>query len=203
MALILMKMKPINQLPSNIREQLRRIGDFYICTQFSKDLIGDPMVKIGKDVYYRYMNFLYLPKPPESLTTEQIIEVCDVRIEYFNEIVDQKYNRQMIANIINCLSPNLISVDAPIKVLDFGCGTGLSSKLLSEYLSNLQIVGVDISEKAILECCQQDLTAFLIHPEEPLPFEDYSFDMIFAIFVMHFKLGISTLIELQRVLRTS
>ena len=205
MALILMKMKPINQLPSNIREQLRRIGDFYICTQFTKDVVGEPVVKIGEDIYYRFMNFTYLPQPPESLSSEQVVEICNLRLDYINELVEQNHNRHVVAAIGDCLASSFTDTTSPslMKALDFGCGSGLSSKLLLEHIPNLQIVGVDISEKAVLESRKQGLAVFLTRPEGSLPFEADTFDVIFAVFVMHFQINTSTLVELRRVLRES
>ena len=50
--------------------------------------------------------------------------------------------------------------------------------------------------------CSSDL-AILIYPDKPLPFEAASFDLIFAIFVMHFSIDMATLAELSRVLRPS
>jgi hypothetical protein len=69
---------PIVPLSSNIVEQLQKFDDFYICTRFIKDMIGPPVVSIGDDVYYRFMNYIFLPQPPESLTTEQVMRICNV-----------------------------------------------------------------------------------------------------------------------------
>ena len=58
---MLSKALPINPLPSKIEAQLQRVGDFYICTQFTNEVVSDPVVKIGEEIYYRFMNFTYLP----------------------------------------------------------------------------------------------------------------------------------------------
>ena len=65
------------------------------------------------------------------------------------------------------------------------------------------MVGVDISEKAVQRSNEQGLTAILTYPEKPLPFEAASFDLVFAIFVMHFCIDMATLAELCRVLHPS
>jgi ubiquinone/menaquinone biosynthesis C-methylase UbiE len=200
---MLNKVLPINQLPYNIESQLQPVGDFYVCTRFTENMIGDPVVKIGEDIYYRFMHYVYLPQPPESLTTEQVIDICNLRLDYINELVDQNHNRHVVAAIVDCVAASLTNATSPIKALDFGCGSGLSSKLLMEHIPSLQIVGVDISEKAVIRSRQQGLMAFLTHPEGPLPFEAATFDVIFAVFVMHFNIIVETLVELRRILRYS
>jgi len=151
------------------------------------------------------MNFTYLPQPPESLSSEQVVEICNLRLDYINELVDQNHNRRVVAAIADYLASSFTEATFPslMKALDFGCGSGLSSKLLLEHIPNLQIVGVDISEKAVLESRNQGLAVFLTHPEGSLPFEADTFDVIFAVFVMHFQINTSTLVELRRVLRKS
>src|SRR5262249_40418466 len=57
-----------------------------------------------------------------------------------------------------------------------------------------------ISEKAVLYAKKQGLKAALTQPEGPLPFDSSTFDLIIAIFVMHFNIPTPTLVELRRVL---
>lgn len=85
--------------------------------------------------------------------------------------------------------------------LDFGCGSGLSLQLLNKHFPQLDLLGVDISKKAIQCSKEQGLNTIQTYSDKPLPFETASFDLIFAIFVMHFKVDIATLAELRRVLR--
>ena len=49
---------PINPLPANVATQLYLVGDFYVCTRFTKDVVGPPIARIGENVYYRFMNFI-------------------------------------------------------------------------------------------------------------------------------------------------
>ncbi len=197
------KVMEISQLPSELEAQLQKVGEFYICAQFDKNVVGPPIAKIGENIYYRFMNFFYLPQPPESLTAEQTRDICDLRLEYLDKLVDFELNRRIVAATAACVATNVANAASPIKALDFGCGSGLSSQLLTEYISNLEIVGVDISKKAIRESQKRGWAAVLTFPGERLPFEPASFDLIFAIFVMHFNVGLPTLIELRRILQAS
>src|SRR5437899_2518281 len=76
---------PIVPMPPEIIAQLQKIDDFYVCTRFSEDTIGPPVVSIGDDVFFRFMNYIFLPQPPESLTTEQVKRIWLVRIQCLSE----------------------------------------------------------------------------------------------------------------------
>jgi predicted TPR repeat methyltransferase len=200
---MLSKALPINPLPSNIVDQLRSVDDFFVCTKFTGDMVGSPIVRIGKNVYYRFMNFIYLPQPPESLDIKQVKKICDLRLEYFDELVDRELNKNVVATIADCIKAKFAGSAQPLRGLDFGCGSGLSSQLLLDCLPELDLMGVDISEKAVSSSIENGMKALLTVPGEDLPFEDEIFDVIIAVFVMHFNIDIPTLLELQRTLRTS
>src|SRR6266568_3652697 len=191
----------ISQLPRNSETQLHRFGDFYICTVFNEGVIGPRVAKIGESIYYRFMKFIYSPQLPEKLTPEQVIEVCNLRLDYMRELVDSKLNSRIVSTMAEEALSVSANVSSQLKVLDFGCGSGLSSQLLLEHILNSEIVGVDISEKAVFHSQKQGLTALHTFPGAQLPFKSATFDLIFAVFVMHFGIDLPTLVELQRVLR--
>ena len=195
-----------SQLLYNVERHLHPCGDFYICNDFNENVFRPPVIKIEDKIYYRFLNFLYLPQPPESLSNDKIIEVCDLRLEHLNKLVNHEYNSRIVAAIadhVTSIFPKINSNAWKVKALDFGCGSGLSSQLILQHFPQLDIVGVDISKKAVQHSTEQGLTAFLTLPDEPLPFEAASFDLVFAVFVMHFKIDMVTLAELRRVLRSS
>ena len=90
-------------------------------------------------------------------------------------------------------------------VLDYGCGTGYGTSLISEYCT--QITGIDISPEA-LSYAQSHFSApnlnyLQIKPAEiaPLPFSDRSFDVILSFQVIEHVQDISAYLrELDRVL---
>jgi SAM-dependent methyltransferase len=190
----------LNQLPSDKLAKLRRIGDFYVCNDFTDDRIWPKVIFIGENVYYRFMDFVYLPQPPESLSIDKVVEICDLRLELMDKLVDSDLNTRIVskAALIASHTPKPLS---QMYALDFGCGSGLSSILLREELPQLKLIGVDISKKAIESCVEKGLHVRLTYPDRPLPYPDATFDLIFAIFVMLFNVGIFTLSELKRVLQ--
>lgn len=193
----------IVQLSSSIVTQLQKIDDFYVCTRFTEDMIGPPMVYIGNELYFRFMNFIYLPQPLESLTTEQVKKICDVRLEHINELVNHQLNSEIVDTITDCVIAKNGYPLPSLKALDFGCGSGLSCHMLLSRMPNLDLSGVDISEKAITRCLEQDIKAKLTELRGKIPFDTAEFDIIFAVFVMHFHIDMPTLHELCRVLRPS
>lgn len=193
----------IVQLPSNIFEQLQRIDDFYVCTKFTKDMIGPPRIYIGNKLYFRFMNFIYSPQPLETLTSEQVNKLCDIRLEYIDELVNYQINNTVVEAIIDCVIAKNLHNSSTLKALDFGCGSGLSSQMLLNHMQNLDLIGIDMSEKAIARCQEHQIKAKLTKVGERLPFDTAEFDIIFAVFVMHFHIDLLTLYELCRVLRPS
>lgn len=200
---MLNKVSPIVPLPSNIVERLKKVDDFYVCTSFTEEMIGPPIARIKDAIYFRFMNFIYSPQPPESLTTEQAKEICDIRLEYIDRLVNYQLNSKVVDTITACVAAKHSLSTPLIKALDFGCGDGLSSQMLLDRIPNLDLLGVDISQKAIARCQEQNIKAKLIAADNPLPFKSAAFDLIFAVFVMHFNIDLKMLGELRRILRPS
>jgi SAM-dependent methyltransferase len=91
------------------------------------------------------------------------------------------------------------------RVLDFGCGSGRMIRWFCDVADRCEVWGVDIQE-AHINWCQENLAPpfhFLTCTTLPhLPFEDRSFDLVFAasIFVSMAELRDAWLLELRRVL---
>lgn len=90
------------------------------------------------------------------------------------------------------------------RVLDFGCGDGMYAK---EFLDRgaQEVVGIDENPTMIAIANQKygslGNTKFLVADGNNLPFEDNSFDLVFAYFVLHyFTDTLKPLKEIYRVL---
>ena len=82
-------------------------------------------------------------------------------------------------------------------ILDAGCGTGRN---LAEFAHLGKAVGVDFSDDAVAFCRRRGLDDVRMAPVEELPFEDASFDLIFATDVIeHLDDDRRALAELRRV----
>lgn len=103
-----------------------------------------------------------------------------------------------------------IGMHAPSGVLDFGCGTGLSTRMLVESLPRgTSVTGIDVSGESIARAHAIGASpgcTFLQYAGETLPFEDATFDVGFAACVFHHvdrSDHVALLRELRRVLRPS
>ena len=95
---------------------------------------------------------------------------------------------------------------APRRVLDFGCGTGVSTRALAAAAPAWQITGIDPSHESI-ECARRTSpnTARFVHDVgSGLPFADSAFDLVFTACVFHHierAQHSSWVLEIQRVLK--
>jgi ubiquinone/menaquinone biosynthesis C-methylase UbiE len=91
------------------------------------------------------------------------------------------------------------------KVLDYGCGSGYGTSLISKY--SAQVIGIDISPDAInyaqAHYDAPNLNYLQIEPAEvaPLPFSDASFDVVLSFQVIEHVQNVSAYLrEINRVL---
>lgn len=88
-------------------------------------------------------------------------------------------------------------------LLDVGCGHGLIHKHLKNH--KVKLVGVEMANE-VLELARQENPAvdYFCHDGETLPFEENTFDVVFAICVMHHVpplQWLNFLVEMKRVLK--
>jgi ubiquinone/menaquinone biosynthesis C-methylase UbiE len=116
------------------------------------------------------------------------------------------YKNEYIMKLRDCSILNALEQPRSAKILDFGCGSGNLSELLSK--KGYDVVGVDISRK-LLEYAkqkQQDYRWEVIHYDgNKLPFDDGAVDAIVTygvlIYLMEDNHFLKTMKELHRVLK--
>jgi SAM-dependent methyltransferase len=85
------------------------------------------------------------------------------------------------------------------RVLDVGCRYGALTKA---YLEGNEVVGVDVDRDALEEAAKLGIETVWADAEEPLPFEDQSFDVVVCGEVLeHMRDAEGLVRELHRVLR--
>lgn len=115
-------------------------------------------------------------------------------------------------SILDCVMSCISEVFTPspsikeMHILDYGCGWGRMTRLLPFYFDIERITGVDVDERLINSA--NELLPFMNHKKiksmEALPFEEASFDIVFANSVFSHlseKSALFTLAELSRILR--
>ena len=111
---------------------------------------------------------------------------------------DQKLRKKIILSVLNELKLDLKNK----LVLDYGCGTGDFSQLLSERCKN--VLGFDISEEVIKIAKEKNLTSTIRFTTDNKELSDNQFSLILAITVLQhlnneqFNSTISTLSQTQK-----
>ncbi len=111
--------------------------------------------------------------------------------------------RQIIRSFLERLCSDLKQgpggPEAPLKILDVGCGTGANLEMLAEFGDS---AGVDISSEALSFCVERGLKKVKQGAAEALPFDDGSFDLVTGLDVVeHLDDDLAGLKEMRRVLR--
>jgi ubiquinone/menaquinone biosynthesis C-methylase UbiE len=98
--------------------------------------------------------------------------------------------------------------DQSLKILDIGCGDGISAVFFNKYFAKHSYTGIDISEESIkeAEARKEPNSTFGTYDGLTIPFKDEEFDIVFIACVMHHimpKHHVQLLTDIKRVLKKS
>jgi predicted TPR repeat methyltransferase len=138
--------------------------------------------------FRRLLDRFYLPAVPDPVLSVALFDLC---AEAYERLVDVTRN---VANIHNLLRVALVAWQGefePVRVLDFGCGTGLSVAALQSFISGsarrIQLTGTDGSAHMLQIAARRGLPVLAKADWASLPAGTY--DAVIASYVFH--LGIS------------
>jgi SAM-dependent methyltransferase len=80
----------------------------------------------------------------------------------------------------SCISELLRGVNSPCDILDFGAGDGWFAEQIKSLMPEAGVVAVDVVARE-----NSLLVPIIYKPKDPLPFADNSFDLSYAIDVLH------------------
>ena len=96
---------------------------------------------------------------------------------------------QFFADIKAALVQEMLGYAPSLRVLDFGCGTGNTTRALAAALPQAEVVGIDVSAASVIAARQNTTDAipatFVCGGFDGLPFKDSVFDVVFASCVFH------------------
>jgi SAM-dependent methyltransferase len=141
--------------------------------------------------WYRFMDYLYVPTPPAEMEPDLVREVCELRLRERNRVLDQRLHDTVQTAIVDLVSDAGVTPD---RILDFGTGSGEAIEVLKAFTP--RVLGCDMSAKVLL--ASQKPNTIAVAPEGPLPFATGAFDLVHALFVMHFKVPQPMIRELHR-----
>ena len=125
--------------------------------------------------------------------------------DQFAEIYDRRWSRY-VSDTLNFLIDYLQGsrqISGNEHVLDLACGTGELERRLLNLHPDLNVIGVDISEK-MLDVARLKLPnlEFVKASASSLPFPDHNFDIVVTVSAFHyFEQPLDTLKEIRRILK--
>lgn len=119
--------------------------------------------------------------PFESYGDSYVEAVDDVIA--FSHQGHEFFTRAKVDHLVELIRRH-IGDPAGVRVLDFGCGPGRTDAMLAPSVG--EVVGVDVSEALIVRARRDNPDMRFLHYDgERLPFDDDTFDVTFAVCVMH------------------
>lgn len=176
----------------------RRSGDYYVYGGLAESIPGPYRVNIEGEIYHRYMDFFYTKKRPWEMDTEESIALCHLRSTNMNSVVDESLNSSIIRSIITSARAAGFDVRGK-RVLDFGCGDGLSTKLIGDIGEPSEIVGTDANKKELRSASQTYPGKLFVEPRKLK--DQNEFEAFFSIFVMQFAPPAKDLAALRSLCR--
>lgn len=101
-------------------------------------------------------------------------------LSFYRKMTKQR-SKNIATSILSLIPDN-------IKVLDFGCGNGYMAEFILTQKQGLEITGIDIIKDQNLDKSILGNSRFKFKintPDQPLPFSDNTFDMVYASASMH------------------
>ena len=93
----------------------------------------------------------------------------------------KKYNYSNFQSFFNALSESEIDLEKKLSLLDFGCGDGRYSSIISKYFKNINLYGVDIDSNLVEYCNKNIKGDFKVnYIDPPLYLSESFFDVIIA-----------------------
>ncbi len=165
-----------------------KIHGIYVLKRFEEANFLPQFIKINGKICRKYLNIFYLHKTLSQLTPNQVISICDIRLENTNNITSIEYNKLVISELIKKATENINGKKEKSRILDYGIGSGISLECLrSLKLDNkLELIGTDISKESLKVCSRKGIKTFYWGNGENIA--PQNFDAIISSFVFDFNI---------------
>jgi len=178
--------------------KVSKIFDIYLSND---PRISQQRVQVYKNgkILFRFMDRLYISDKVYNLSPDYVAELNRIREKYFKEVIDNDYNRRVLDTCIKAIKTTLPTRGS---LLDFGCGDGSYGIRLREAFPFVTLIGLDLRYPENQDHLKKYYDHFIkIGTRERLPFASNNFDVIISLFVFHFPVYESQVLELRRVLK--
>lgn len=86
---------------------------------FYSNIKGNKEEEINGEIYYRYMDKIYIPNKVKFLSNEDVQALSEIRIKLNNEVIDYQYSKEVSLYLLS-----KINKENKKNIIDFGCGGG-------------------------------------------------------------------------------
>ncbi len=146
----------------------------------------------------RIMDHFYLWTPSFAARERQLLldALFEIAAAEFSHIVHPNQNRENIRNLLASIVQHYGGLNE-LRILDFGCGPGLSAAVAHDY--GLELTGYDRCPKMRALAVQRGLR--VLTPEEFATLPVAKFDATFASYVLHLGPSQGDLVRLWELLK--
>jgi tRNA (cmo5U34)-methyltransferase len=124
-------------------------------------------------------------------TPEKMAAFFDARAAgYDNHMRDVVFTDTEFAQFYQAVSAPIEKTDAPLNILDIGCGTGLELEALFQRAPNAMVTGVDLSEAMLARLrkryrTRMDQITLVADSYLTMPFEKHTYDYVISVMSLH------------------
>lgn len=158
-----------------LRHKMGQASRQRVLDYFTWDKIGEQYTRLFKSVLST--------RRPSTKPSPRTVLGNPYQISYSRhqpEILDESDRLQKAQQILGVLKKHLQSKKLEsLKLLDYGCSSGVITNFLTDHFA--QTIGVDVDTSAIQEACktyQKPNLKFIQTSDEHIPFEDASLDVV-------------------------
>lgn len=163
---------------------------------------GSPAVArlrlLATDDLPRFMDHFYLWTPRSEAADRQLLldALFEVAARDFDHIIHPDQNRENIYRLLQIITTHF-GDDRDVRILDFGCGTGLSVEVAPKL--GVELVGYDRCKNMRAAAAARGMEVLTL--EQFATLSDPAFDAAFASYVFHLGLPLADLQRLWALVR--
>jgi hypothetical protein len=130
--LINLNLPPANQRPGRLFQFKNEGGAILHAREIQRDCnVQWPLVVTsGATHFVRLMDRLYVPTPRDECTTIAVFDACALAYE---SLIHVERNLKNIRRLLDLIDGRSHHIEGSLRVLDFGCGTGLSVQAVARH----------------------------------------------------------------------
>ncbi|MGD0581261.1 MAG: methyltransferase domain-containing protein, partial [Bryobacteraceae bacterium] len=158
-------------------------GSVWVCAVTDCAGLSGRSLVLGKTRYTRLLDRFFLPDVPDPRVSVALFELC---ASVYDDIIERQRNIGTIRRLFELAAYHVARPN--MKVLDFGCGTGLASDVLSVAslgpIRAMELYGTDASPAMLEHAKRRGMNTLSLG--EWISLDGECFNVILAAYVLHY-----------------